>query len=338
MSKPPLSISFHNFYEGFHPTDNVFARALRKRFAVEVETSGRDVQMTSVVGRQPLPTVPGKRPLRVWTTGEPEDPAREIFDLHFGFQPASLIGPRRWHRFPLWVRYIDWDDPTSDISIEKLLAPRRITPRARFCNFIYSVEASIRAEFFLRLNRARPVDSFGRVLNNRGERPAGRSGKLAVLRDSLFTIAFENRITPGYVTEKLLHPLQAGSIPIYWGAREALTDFNPEAFVYAPDFEDFDSLIRHVLDLAEDKDRLEAMATAPVFRGNEVAYRYTPDFFADRISEALGRDFKTGLGIDSGWIGHPFVPPVPETPRKRISNQIKRLRRRLEKPNPPPHA
>lgn len=330
MSKPALSISFHNFHAGFSPTDNVFVGPLRKHFEVSVEAAGRDVQVSSVAGRELLPAAAGHRPLRVWTTGEAEDPAGQFFDLHFGFQPATLIGKRRWFRFPLWIRYLDWENPESGISVEKLLAPRRRTQRQRFCNFIYTNDLAIRAEFFVRLDRERAVDSVGRVLNNRGERPEGKDGKLAVLRDCLFTIAFENRISPGYVTEKLLHPLQAGSIPIYWGAREALSDFNPDAFVYAPDFEEFDALVRHVLDLAGDERRLEAMATAPAFRDNRIPYELTPDFFADRIVEALGQGGVPGI-VDP-FVGKPLVPRAPLTTRKKISNRIKQLKRRLQRP------
>ncbi|CAF0883857.1 unnamed protein product [Adineta steineri] len=44
------------------------------------------------------------------------------------------------------------------------------------------------------------------------------AGKLALSRDYLFTIAIENSLTYDYISEKLWHPLAAGSIPIYLGA------------------------------------------------------------------------------------------------------------------------
>jgi len=43
-------------------------------------------------------------------------------------------------------------------------------------------------------------------------------GKLALSREYLFTIAIENSLTYDYITEKLWHPLIAGSVPIYLGA------------------------------------------------------------------------------------------------------------------------
>lgn len=41
--------------------------------------------------------------------------------------------------------------------------------------------------------------------------------KLCVMRRFKFAAAFENDVTPGYVTEKLLHALIAGTVPIYAG-------------------------------------------------------------------------------------------------------------------------
>jgi glycoprotein 3-alpha-L-fucosyltransferase len=44
--------------------------------------------------------------------------------------------------------------------------------------------------------------------------------KICVLRRFRFTAAFENDVAPGYVSEKLLHALIAGSVPIYAGTRD----------------------------------------------------------------------------------------------------------------------
>ncbi len=312
-TREPLSISFHNFYDNPERAQAFFVDALSMRHDVVVCSAGRNVQVSSVFGRSALPEVPGARPLRVWWTGEAEDPVGQIFDLHFGFAPTSILGPRRWSRLPLWVLELDWHAPSSDRAAERLLGARTCSQRSRFCNFIYSNPTAIRAEFFLRLDRRRPVDSLGAVLNNRGRRAEGFDGKMAVLRDSLFTIAFENRIAPGYVTEKILFPLLAGSIPIYWGAPEVLDDFNPEAFVYAPVFEDLDHLVEHVLALAEDSDRRNAMATAPILRGDRIPLEHTPGYVADRIDEALRSRLAEAVPAD--WSGRSIDPPKPASER-----------------------
>jgi hypothetical protein len=290
-SKPGLSVSFHNFWPGFDAatglTRQFFLKALAERYSVTVEEAGRDLQISSIFGSESLPKAGAGRPLRVWWTGEPREPHSQIFDLYFGFRPTTPLLGSKWHRYPFWILAIDWWDKASTSHVERLLAPRVPSERSQFCNFIYSRDASIRAEFFLRLNEVRHVGSFGRVLNNEGALPDSWEAKMEVLRQSTFTIAFENTIAPGYVTEKLVQPLLAGSIPIYWGAREALSDFNPDAFIAADNFSNMDDLVRHVVGVTNSPETLSAMASAPAFSGNRISYEHTPQFFVDRISEAL---------------------------------------------------
>ena len=90
----------------------------------------------------------------------------------------------------------------------------------------------MRNDFFRRLSRYRPVDSGGRVLNTLGHRVAD---KQAFLRDYKFTIAFENESHPGYTTEKIVEPMLAASIPIYWGDPEVARHFDMDGIIACRD-------------------------------------------------------------------------------------------------------
>lgn len=93
-----------------------------------------------------------------------------------------------------------------------------------------------------------------------------------------FALVFENKLVPGYVTEKIVNAFLAGAIPIYWGSSSVKDIFNPGAFLYAnelqgPGADDraaFDPLqgLERVAEaaasLAEDDSALRRMATAPV--------------------------------------------------------------------------
>jgi hypothetical protein len=284
--RPELSVSYHCFWEGFQGERSFLGRALARRFRVRTEEIGRDVQIYSVFRRPELASLPGTRPLRIWWSGEAREPSQAIFDLHFGSLPSSLLG-ERWQRLPVWLPNLDFDaDGSHPRSVQRLLGPRRPGEGARFSNFLYSNPTSLRAEFFLRLNARRPVDSLGRLLPGTPEPVAD---KLAVLGRYRTTIAFESSLSPGYVTEKLVDPLLVGSVPIYWGADEARQDFNPRAFVFARDFATLEDLIDHVLALDDSREALAAMASEPAFAGNRLPYEHTPDFFAERIADALGR-------------------------------------------------
>lgn len=321
-SKPSLSVSFHNFWAGFDPKSSFFAKALSQSYDVTIEKAGRDLQISSVFGTERLPEVATGRPLRIWWSGETRDPLGQIFDLHFALRPETALLGNRWYRYPLWITDIDWWNPVSPNHVERLLGPRPTHRRSQFCNFIYSTEPSIRAEFFLRLNEARSTGSFGRTLNNAGRRAVGLEGKMAVLSDSTFTIAFENQLALGYVTEKLVHPLLAGSIPIYWGAIESKTDFNPDAFIYAEDFSSMDDLVQYVIGVADSPEAVAKIASATPFTGNRIPYEHTPDFFVDRIGEALSGP--PGPMIADSW-RRPWTP-TSKNPLKKIERKVRAIR------------
>ncbi len=76
-----------------------------------------------------------------------------------------------------------------------------------------------RDDYLRELMQHLPIDSYGRVAHNADlDDDRGGESKVAVIAGYRFTLAFENSITPGYVTEKLYQPLLAGSVPIYRGA------------------------------------------------------------------------------------------------------------------------
>jgi hypothetical protein len=72
------------------------------------------------------------------------------------------------------------------------------------------------------------------------------------LKSYKFTIAFENTYQVGYTTEKLWQPFLANSIPIYCGDPNVTRDFNPKAFINCNDYDNFDDVIKRVIELDSD--------------------------------------------------------------------------------------
>ncbi len=56
----------------------------------------------------------------------------------------------------------------------------------------------------------------------------------------------ENSVQDGYVTEKIMEAFASGSIPIYYGAKEVLLDFNFEAFIFCESDDSLDDLAKCV--------------------------------------------------------------------------------------------
>ena len=134
--------------------------------------------------------------------------------------------------------------------------PDRDTDRLlnrKFCNFVYSnnwCADPMRERFFNALSKYKRVDAGGAFLNNMG----GRVGdKRSFLKEYKFTIAIENSSLPGYSTEKILDPLLAQSLPIYWGDPNISSDYNPNSFVNLMDYNSLEEAVEEMDDEDEDE-------------------------------------------------------------------------------------
>jgi len=134
------------------------------------------------------------------------------------------------------------------------------------------------------------VDSAGSLLNNMGQRIPGRGDqkpKVDFISDYRFTIAAENSSHPGYTTEKLLHPLSVGSIPIYWGSERANEDFNEDTFINVHQFDDLVEVVDLIEEIESNDSLYEKYVTAPVFPEGKIPDLLRPEsvltFFEENI-------------------------------------------------------
>ncbi|GAB2224047.1 hypothetical protein Drorol1_Dr00004793 [Drosera rotundifolia] len=120
-----------------------------------------------------------------------------------------------------------------------------------------------------RLLRLLPHHSFGKCLNNVGGLDMALSmyPKCAISDDSApkwwdhlhcamshykFVLAIENTKTESYVTEKLFYALDAGAVPIYFGAPNVWDFVPPHSIIDGSKFSSLDELASYVKSLAND--------------------------------------------------------------------------------------
>jgi hypothetical protein len=104
------------------------------------------------------------------------------------------------------------------------------------------------------------VDGFGSMFNNKFN-----EDKIKIINNYKFNICFENSISPGYVTEKLLEAKLAGCIPIYWGDSAAHSDFNSNGFIDFTRMSSLQELSNTVKSIYESEDRMIEIASQPMF-------------------------------------------------------------------------
>ena len=83
-----------------------------------------------------------------------------------------------------------------------------------------------------------------------------------------FNIAFENASLPGYTTEKIVEPMAARCLPIYWGNPLIDREFNPKSFLNYFDFRDEDALIERIIELDENDVLYRQYIAEPYFHHN----------------------------------------------------------------------
>ncbi len=157
-------------------------------------------------------------------------PDMSICDWAFGVPYENEINHPRYKRIE-WHGFCPSALVKKQRSIEVLLAGEK-----RFCNFLYANPVPYRERFFRELSKYKPVDAPGRSMNNMASIDCLNDAdkwatKRRLLSSYKFTIAFENYSYPGYHTEKILDPMVAGSLPIYFGNPRIAQHFNSRSFI-----------------------------------------------------------------------------------------------------------
>ena len=103
-----------------------------------------------------------------------------------------------------------------------------------------------------------------------------------------FNISFENEIGNGYVTEKILYPMSVNSIPIYWGSKEVLNDFNENSFIYVNNFKSYELAIKKIIELENNEDLYLDILNKPWLKDNKYPHNVLPENVINFIEEVLG--------------------------------------------------
>jgi Glycosyltransferase family 10 (fucosyltransferase) C-term len=121
-------------------------------------------------------------------------------------------------------------------------------------------------------------------VNETGKR-TGYNLNVALYQDYRFTLAMENAATPGYISEKIMVPFLAGSVPIYYGTKEVFDIFNRNAFVWY-DVNDEQPALDQIKYLEANRTAYAAMLREPILaNGEETIAKY----FSIRDEDGGGR-------------------------------------------------
>lgn len=273
-----LKIHFCDFWSPgiFNPKEFLFYKILSLKFDIELDSENPDVVFFSCFGNQNVRY--NGRCKKVLFLGEhwinPANNA-DISTFDISFTHLHETGVNNNYYFPLWALFVNWfheEQPRSgdpnyfcDIDIFNGVKKRRFraTDR-RFCSLINNRDPSgNRKEVYEELQKRRYVDCYGDLFNNMGGKIGGmQDTKCRLIKNYKFTIAFENLKHQGYNTEKILQPIEAGCIPVYWGGEKASKYFNKNSYIDITDFNSIEQVVERMLEIDEDDQLFESIVNS----------------------------------------------------------------------------
>jgi len=256
-----VKIYFCDMYRDFDIEKNPLTVILKKHFGEVVFSERPDFLFYGPFGTNHHKF---ENCVKIFYTGEAIAPNFNECDYAIAFDPIEF--GKRYLQRPLWL-----DDPMPK---ECTMTDEEALGR-KFCNFIYSNDqkgtgAMLRKKFAQKLMKYKHIDCPGKVLNNM---PAiddrvnnWRANKINFISEYKFTISFENAAYDGYTTEKMMQPLIAHSIPVYWGNPSVTDYFNEGAFINANGYEErLDELVELIIAIDNDNNRyLEMLHAKPM--------------------------------------------------------------------------
>lgn len=296
--KPTIRVAFAAFWPGFHPDHfRRFFPFVYDKYDI-VPSQEPDVVFYSVFSQafQPyanprlLPQVtriaPGKY-VRVFLTGENFEP--DMSSCEFAMTFSSLVGHENHLRLPLWV----YENRAWGYGPERLIKradtdwEKIAASKSQFCNFVYLHPVPFRDAILSSLNAYKRVDSAGSHLNSMNGwtvpmTPSRVGAKVEFFSRYKFTLAVENAIWPGYMTEKLVDPMFAHSIPIYVGDPQAQLSFDTASYIDFARFPTIKRMLEFVREVDNDRALYLKLLAAPNYRNNAI-----PDYARDATTLAF---------------------------------------------------
>lgn len=237
--KDTITVKFVEFWPTFNRNDNKFVDALRTQRDVVVlsddDNATPDLLFYSRCGKGEHYKYDCRK---IYFTGENDFPDFNECDYAISFYDVDCGG--RNLRYPLYMFY------ETEQAINPAVLDDDEALNREFCSLVMSNSLNChpkRLEIVENIKSYKPIGSGGRYQNNVGGFVVD---KLNFISRYKFNLALENSIVRGYVTEKILEPFAAVTVPIYWGSDIVKDDFNPESFINVEDYASVDSLMREI--------------------------------------------------------------------------------------------
>jgi hypothetical protein len=219
-----------------------------------------------------------KQAIFIWYSGENIKPPL-LYDLTLSFKPPSEVNIY----WPFWAtRVIEKSrDAPQDTQSENYFS-KYVHFRERnnldqrnwkMCTFL-SNPTAWRLDFARKLENIGLLDIYGSAVNRYVD------SKPDIAKQYVFELCFENELSEGYVTEKIIEAWENGCVPIYCGL-DTRGYLNPEAFLDLSGLE-LSEAISKIMDYFKDTNKVNETSIQPI-----LARTFNSDLLIESISRLI---------------------------------------------------
>ncbi len=270
-----MKIHFVDFWGSWNPKNNWFTDGIMKGEKIEVTHNNPDIVVYTPFGNSHK----NYNCKKIFWTGENVRPKYDECDLALTFDYDEN---EKNIRLPLyavhyWNIVNEWGIANGYNYDNFLLRKKEEPKHQKFCTFIYgngtiginqwgNYQDGVqkRNDLFNKLNAYKKVDSAGSFGNNVGYYVNSDAPKINFIKNYKFTFAIENSSFPGYSTEKMMDPLIAHSVPIYWGNPRINEEFDDSSFINCHNFVNNNEIVEYIKELDNNKELYDKMYYQPV--------------------------------------------------------------------------
>jgi hypothetical protein len=282
-----MNISFADFWDGFQDNNNFFIdllKTINSNFNLVPFSNETEILIYSCFGHTHHHANRSKVK-KIFYTGENLRPNFNECDYSLTFDFDSYDG--RNIRLPLWMLQIDWFNkkgyknpqyviPLNDIRKNPLMDK----PKQQFCSIVFNGRSPHRWEIIEKLSKYKNVHCYGKPFGNWFY---GEDVKLNIISNYKFNICFENSISPGYHTEKMIHAKTAGCLPLYWADNNCEKDYNKDSFLNLYNFNNLDEFVEKIIHLDTDDSAYNVITSEYLFKDKEPSL----DFIKNQLIKIL---------------------------------------------------
>ena len=279
-SKKEMTIYFNAFWPDFMDDlkysqifIDLFSNVFNSKITIGTKDNA-DILIESIFGDSILDN-------RKWNysfffSGEPKK--NEPTDLYTRPYTAILMNSRSYNNiihFPFFVYYLTYasldlnnlNNPNNQNNVNLDYINQKVVPKKFCCTFISNSNGTIRNSFIDKLEIYNKIDHYGKYKNNQGKQFGGNWHSEELVKkmsEYKFVIAFENSEDDAYITEKIINPLRANVIPVYWGNRRINDYFNTDRILHLYDINKMDELINQMMEIDKNNNKYFEIINQPV--------------------------------------------------------------------------